>query len=394
MIYKRGRCKVGPDLKCKKCGKRGACGMYWYKFMWMGNLVRESTKQGNDKIARQMESAHRTSLAKGEVGIREKKVVLTLAEFLSGRFEPWAESVFASKPKTWLWYRNGMRRLLAFSPLADLRLNQLTGESVASYVAHRQSAGLEVSSINRELQVLRRVLHLAVEWGAIVATPKIRMIAGEKHRERVVTPEEEARYLAAAPEPLASVVSILADTGMRPDECFRVRWESITWANGRHGTLLVTHGKTAAARRVLPMTPRVRGILEGRWEAAGKPADGWAWPAPTRSGHIESSSLKKQYVKAFELVAKEAAKNNLKPVRPFVLYSLRHTFLTRLGESGCDAWTLARIAGHSSIGISTRYVHPSEEAVLAAVERLAGHKSGHNDDPTETIAAAPRQLTQ
>jgi hypothetical protein len=24
------------------------------------------------------------------------------------------------------------------------------------------------------------------------------------------------------------------------------------------------------------------------------------------------------------------------------LYSLRHTFLTRLGESGCDAWTLAR----------------------------------------------------
>ena len=34
-------------------------------------------------------------------------------------------------------------------------------------------------------------------------------------------------------------------------------------------------------------------------------------------------------------------------VRPFVLYSLRHTFLTRLGESGCDAWTLARIAGHS-----------------------------------------------
>jgi hypothetical protein len=24
---------------------------------------------------------------------------------------------------------------------------------------------------------------------------------------------------------------------------------------------------------------------------------------------------------------------------------LRHTFLTRLGESGCDAWTLMRVAG-------------------------------------------------
>jgi hypothetical protein len=45
-------------------------------------------------------------------------------------------------------------------------------------------------------------------------------------------------------------------------------------------------------------------------------------------------------------------------IRPFVLYSLRHTFLTRLGESGCDAWTLARIAGHSSVSMSSRYVHP------------------------------------
>ena len=53
--------------------------MYWYKFMWHGELVRESTKQGNDDVARQMEAAHRTSLAKGEVGIREKKQYLLWA---------------------------------------------------------------------------------------------------------------------------------------------------------------------------------------------------------------------------------------------------------------------------------------------------------------------------
>jgi len=359
--------------------KRGQ--VYWYKFMWQGRLVRESTKQGNDKVARQMESAHRTSLAKGEVGIREKKIVPTLAEFVRSRFLPWAESVFAAKAKTWLWYRNGVRRLLSSVPLADLRLSELTGESVASYVADRQSTGLEVSSINRELQVLRRMLHLAVEWGAIDATPKIRMLAGERHRERVVTFEEEAKYLASAPEPLASVAAVLADTGLRPDECFRLRWEAITWLNGRYGSLLVTHGKTNAARRVLPMTPRVRAILESRWERDGKPAEGWAWSAPTRSGHIESSSLKKQHRKAL----------TLSRVRPFVLYSFRHTFLTRLGESGCDAWTLARIAGHSSIGISTRYVHPSEDAVLAAVERLGGHRIGHNDK--HVLPSAERNST-
>ena len=149
-----------------------------------------------------------------------------------------------------------------------------------------------------------------------------------------------------------------------------------------HGTtFLVTHGKTAAARRLLPMTPRVRGVLENRWESAGKPAEGFVWTAPTRSGHLEPSSIKKQHKKA--LVGSR--------VRLFVLYSLRHTFLTRLGESGCDAWTLARIAGHSSIAISFRYVHPSGDAVLAAVDRLGGHKFGHTDEQAASSEATEQK---
>jgi integrase len=107
------------------------------------------------------------------------------------------------------------------------------------------------------------------------------------------------------------------------------------------------------------------------------PFEGSLPSAPTRSGHVESSSLKKQHAKTFRTMAEQAALHNVKPVRQFVLYSLRHTFLTRLGESGCDAWTLARLAGHSSITISARYVHPSEDAVLNAMSRLGGHKIGH-----------------
>ena len=75
MIYKRGK-------------------VYWYKFVFNGALVRESSKQGNDKVARQMESAHRTALAKGEVGIREKKPAPILSEFIEKRFEPWAKATF------------------------------------------------------------------------------------------------------------------------------------------------------------------------------------------------------------------------------------------------------------------------------------------------------------
>jgi hypothetical protein len=32
----------------------------------------------------------------------------------------------------------------------------------------------------------------------------------------------------------------------------------------------------------------------------------------------------------------------------FVLYSLRHTMLTRLGEAGADVFSIMRIAGHSA----------------------------------------------
>ena len=377
MIYKRGE-------------------VYWYKFMWRGELIRESTKQGNDKVARQMEAAHRTSLAKGEVGIREKKPSPTLTEFIENRFEPWAKATFEkSSPKTWLdWYRVGLRALKAYKPLANCKLEEITGEFMADFAAHRQTHGLQVSSINSSLRVLRRVLKLAVEWGAVDSSPTVKLLSGERHRERVVTPEEEAKYLAAAPEPLASVAAILCDTGLRPEECFRLRWEAITWVNGRHGTLFVTHGKTACARRVLPMTPRVRNILETRWESAEKPLEGWVWVAPTKSGHMESSSLKRQHKQVFKTLATLAEGNNQKPFRRFVLYSLRHTFLTRLGESGCDAWTLARIAGHSDIRISARYVHPSEDAVFTAMTRLGGHKIGHSENQSDSSAAAQRQLTQ
>ena len=283
---------------------------------------------------------------------------------------PWAEATFAaSTPKNAKWYRNECRALKEFKPLANAPLDGITTELTCEFVAQRIKQGKQIATVNSSLRVLRRVLNLAVEWGVIAVAPKLKVLSGERQRERVVTAEEEVKYLAVASEPLASIASVLADTGMRPEECFRLGWEYVTWLNGWNGALFVTHGKTASARRVLPMTPRVRDILETRWLAAGKPEDGWVWPARTRSGHVEPNSIYGQHLNAIRDSR----------VRPFVLYSLRHTFLTRLGESGCDSWTLARIAGHSSVAISARYVHPSDNRVLEAISRLGGHNSGHSE---------------
>lgn len=355
--------------------KRGR--IYWYKFMWNGEMVRESTLQPNQNTARQMEAAHRASLAKGIVGIRDRKEIPTLKNFCIGRVEPWAKSTFEhASPKTWLWYGFGIDSLKKSSTLANLKLNEIGPELVAEYASERQRDGLQISSVNSCLRALRRVLRLAVEWGVLEASPKVKFLAGEHRREHVVTYNEEALYLTAALPLLHDVSTVLFDTGMRPEECHCLRWESINWDNGRNGVLLITRGKTKSARRVLPLSPRVRAVLENRWKLAGEPGEGWVWPAETKDGHINHDSLKLQHRKAL----------NLAKIRPFDVYSIRHTFLTRLGESGCDVWTLARIAGHSNISISQRYVHPSEDAALNALSRLSGHIFGHStENATPTV---------
>jgi integrase len=362
--------------------KRGR--IYWYKFMWNGEMFRESTRQTNQNIARNMESAHRTSLAKGEMGIRDRKVSPTLKGFCVERVEPWAKSTFEqASPKTWLWYKFGIDSLKNSTSLANLKLNEIGTELVAEYASERQHDGLQVSSVNSCLRALRRVLRLGVERGVLEASPKVKFLSGEHRRERVINPQEEGAYLAAALPLLHDVSVLLFDTGMRPEECHSLKWESINWDSGRNGVLLIMKGKTKAARRVLPLSPRVRGVLENRWRLAGEPEEGWVWPAATKDGHINHDGLKLQHKKAVRLAK----------VRPFEVYSIRHTFLTRLGESGCDVWTLARIAGHSNISITQRYVHPSESAVLNALSRLAGHNSGHSTENTIPAESAELSLS-
>ncbi len=368
--------------------KRG--GVYWFNFWFNGHHVQRSTKQRNANVARQMEAAHRTLLAKGELGLEAPPPVPTLGEFLENEFLPWAETTFSAKPKTFAWYRVGVRRLMELDGLRTAKLDQITGDQVRAYVAHRQrqrrvrivrteipegerkahrgrrrrigreSRPFTITAINRELQVLRRALRLALEWGRAPRIAKVTMLPGETRRERVLTFDEENAYVSNAAEPMRSVATVLVDSGLRPEECFRLRWDYVTFDNGRHGTMLIPHGKTAAARRQVPFTPRVRALLEDRWKAAGMPTQGWVFPAPTKSGHVEPSTLRGPHRNAIE-----AAR-----LQPFVLYTFRHTFLTRLGESGCDVWTLARVAGHSTVAISGRYVHPSDDAVQRAFSRM------------------------
>lgn len=89
----------------------------------------------------------------------------------------------------------------------------------------------------------------------------------------------------------------------------------------------------------------------------------WVFPAPTKSGHAEPSTIKDHHAKAVKLSG----------VSQFVLYTLRHTCLTRWAAH-MDPYSLAYLAGHGRCVTTKRYVHPEMHTVLAQMEKTRRQK--------------------
>jgi len=255
-------------------------------------------------------------------------------------------------------------------------VDAVTPDIVSGFVAKWKEAEYQISSINRALQVMRRMLRLAVEWGhSEKAAPRVSLLPGERRRDRVLSLTEEAAYLEGTrtigerlledcrralegvrakdrgeqpiktedPYLLRDAATILLDCGLRPEECYRLRLEHV-----RASALHIPYGKTANARRSIPLSKRAEAVLEMRRPAA---ASDWVFAAPTKSGHIEQSSLRKQHKTACTDVG----------LAYFPFYTFRHTCLTKWSQH-MDPYTLAYFAGHSDFGTTRRYVHPNMES--------------------------------
>jgi integrase len=346
---------------------------YWYEFTWRGERIRESTKQGNRQAARDMQAAHRTRLAKGEQGIAEQVPIPTYPQFAK-RCEKEMGSVHGNKPNSLASYKNSLKMLALYPPLQSARLDRVDKELIDSYVAKRRRTKrkrggslVKIATVNRELECLRRMLRLAAEWNVIKRAPKISRLPGEVGRERILSHAEEQSYLAVAKQPLRDIATTMIDGGFRPEETFRLRWEDVHFqpaGKALYGYIHNPFGKTKAARRNVSMTARVKALLEMRHSQQGHPSDGWVFPAETKTNHVDS--VKSQHARAL----KDSG------IRPhFAIYSLRHTMLTRLGEAGADAFSIQKIAGHSSILISQKYVHPTPERIEGAFTALEAYNA-------------------
>lgn len=325
--------------------KRG--GVWWYSFMFRGQRVQESTKQGSKRTAEQLEAAKRTALAKGEVGIQPKKPVPTLKDF-APRFTRAIELQCAEKPRTVQFYRAKLARLLA-SELSSTRLDSIDEAAIEAYKQSRsmvQSRRKRVpapATINRELATLRRLLRLAQEWKVIQRVPRIRLLRGEKIREFVLSHIQEPIYLAACPKDLQEVATLLLDTGLRVGEAITLEWPQVRLepAKGaRFGYLTVLSGKAKSKKsRNVPLSPRVVEILKA-WQGKRCKVDGMDYVFHRENG----AALSLTWLDQQHMAVREAlnGKEGFFPKLPgeFVLHSLRHTFGTRLGESGADAFTI------------------------------------------------------
>ena len=349
--------------------KRGP--VYWTEFIHKGQRVRRSTGVNNRRQAEQIEAALKTQFARGEVGIEDQKPAPTLRVFAQ-QFADFLSVRHAERPQTLRFYSEKLQRLLKYDALREARLDRIDEALVERYVFWRRTQAVSPTTVNRELATLRRALHMAEEWKMIRHVPRIRMLGGERQRDFVLSHEDEQRYLAAAPEPLRSLALLLVDTGLRLSEALNLRLLDVhiePAGSAKYGWLRVRDGKSKNARRTVPLTRRVAAMLQVRVDET--PGE-LIFPGDVPGKPILGTSMGHAHIKICRPFVVEGKKRIRSYIfsKDFVLPSLRHTCLTRLGEAGADAFTIMKLAGHSSVTVSQRYVHPTPESVERAFDRL------------------------
>ncbi len=86
----------------------------------------------------------------------------------------------------------------------------------------------------------------------------------------------------------------------------------------------------------------------------------WSLVFPTRSGNPQTHLLRR-----LKEIAAAAEVNGA------TLHKLRHTYATRLLESGCDIVTVQRLMGHSDLDTTRQYLDPDEKLKRNAVSKLS-----------------------
>ena len=216
----------------------------------------------------------------------------------------------------------------------------------------RRNPVLKDATVNRDLSVLRRILYWAVDEQLIPANPlaRLKMARERRTRRQILSLVEEKLLLGAATGHLYAMILMALDTGMRRGEITSQRWEDIDLAQK---VLFVTRSKTPEGEsREIPLTERLFTYLRERSEPAG--------PVIDFKGH-PVRIVKRAWATALRKAG----------VRHIRFHDLRHTFNTRLMESGVLQEVRMTLMGHSTGSrMQSVYTHIELPAKRAAIRRL------------------------
>lgn len=346
--------------------KRGC--IWWCDFFVAGKRYRCSTKQKTESKARRYESTLIAEVrARGPAALPDQAP--TLRDY-SLHFLHWVHNTDRLKPNTRKYYQYGWERLRE-TPLAGMRLDAISSDAV-SLVPFSGSAAWG----NQARRTLRAMLGKAVRDGLIRRAPQIHL-ADETGRDGILDDQTEAQLLKVAAQPLKDVLIVIRDTGLRPAEVFRMRWEHVHWEKRLYFN---PYGKSRKARRWVPLSERVLESLRARTDRSSD----WVFPSP-RAGAGHLTTVAKQFRKA-------RAEAGLP--RWLVLYHARHAFGTYAMEQTKNPALVRDVMGHADLRTTMIYQHPELEPLREAINgrnKERGHMTEANDTIYATHKSAGRQ---
>jgi integrase len=345
--------------------KRKDSKFYWYKFVYDGVVYAASTGTRSRRDAEGIASKARLDVIEGKYDIRRQKKTPLFKDAMA-RFLEHVRQTHPEHPNTAKRYETSS--ILLIEAFGSKKLHQITPDDIEKYKTWRLTAGRQrrgqgsgdrktgkpcrPATVNGDLACMRAMFSYFVALDLVARNPvsRVKFPPANNERMRVLSFEEERLYLAACPQPLHDLAVMMLETGMRPEELYRLRVENV---NLEEGYVFNPYGKTKAARRKLPLTRRAADVIKGRVEGE------YVFP-----GADDPSKPTGKLNNAHNAALKASG------CAHFRLYDLRHTFATRAAEAGVDLVTLAALLGHSKIQMVLRYAHPQAEHKAQAIRKM------------------------
>jgi integrase len=346
--------------------KRGD--VWWYKFHFAGQSIRESSRSASKTVAKDAERSRRRELEESYNQIKRR----TLPPTFERAGLDWLE---AEKPhlaeRTYEIYEVALRcHLEPF--LGPLLLCDINASEIASYQAKRKTEKASARTLNKELQVLRQVMKRHKLWASLQGDVKFE----REHNDvgKALSREEEKKLLSACGSNalLNAVVTLALNTALRKNEIRTLRWSQIDFEKR---TLTVGRSKTTGGSgRLIPLNqPAFEGLVKWAGRLVESKAEDYVFPACEAAG-IERKNPDKERIDSSKPItswrsAWRAALSRASLQIRF--HDLRHTCITKLAESQASEQTIMAIAGHVSRKMIEHYSHIRMEAKRAALDAIA-----------------------